>query len=105
VPLATTRGYLDKNRALVGKVATIYRDSIHAFKSDAQLAFDAIGRQLPALRDKPEVLGKCYRVFAALFEPTLTAVPSALTAVLAEVARQDGRAENCDAASLIEQIS
>jgi ABC-type nitrate/sulfonate/bicarbonate transport system substrate-binding protein len=104
VPLATTRGYLDENREVVEKVAMIYRDSIKLFKSDAQLALDAIARRLPALRGKPEVLGKCYRVFAALFEPTLTAVPSTLAAVLAEVARQDGRAENLDATSLIEQI-
>jgi len=104
VPLATTRRYLDENPALVGKVATIYRDSIQLFKSDTHLTLDVIGRQLPALRAKPEVLDKCYRVFAKLFEPRLIADPSSLAAVLVEVARQDGRAENIDVASLIEQI-
>jgi ABC-type nitrate/sulfonate/bicarbonate transport system substrate-binding protein len=92
VPLATTRRFLAGNRELVGKVAAIYRDSVQLFKNDAPLARGAIGRQLPALRSKPEVLDKCYRVFAGLFEPTLMVAPAALTAVLAEVALQDARA-------------
>ena len=92
VPLATTRRFLAGNRELVGKVAAIYRDSVQLFRNDAPLARGAIGRQLPALRSKPEVLDKCYRVFAGLFEPTLMVAPAALTAVLAEVALQDARA-------------
>ncbi len=92
VPLATTRRFLADNRDLVGRIAAIYRDSIQLFKNDAPLALDAIGRQLPALRHKPQVLDKCYRVFAELFEPTLVVPPAALTAVLAEVALQDARA-------------
>jgi ABC-type nitrate/sulfonate/bicarbonate transport system substrate-binding protein len=92
VPLATTRRFLAGNRELVGKVAAIYHDSVQLFKNDAPLARGAIGRQLPALRSKPEVLDKCYRVFAGLFEPTLMVAPAALTAVLAEVALQDARA-------------
>jgi ABC-type nitrate/sulfonate/bicarbonate transport system substrate-binding protein len=92
VPLATTRRFLADNRGLVGKIAAIYRDSVQLFKNDAPLALDAIGRQLPALRRKPQVLDKCYRVFAELFEPTLIVPPAALTAVLAEVALQDARA-------------
>lgn len=92
VPLATTRRFLAGNRELVGKVAAIYRDSVQLFKNDAPLARATIGRQLPALRSKPEVLDKCYRVFAELFEPTLIVAPAALTAVLAEVALQDARA-------------
>ena len=82
VPLATTRRFLAGNRELVGKVAAIYRDSVQLFKNDARLARATIGRQLPALRSKPEVLDKCYRVFAELFEPTLIVAPAALTAVL-----------------------
>jgi len=92
VPLATTRRFLAGNRELAGKVAAIYRDSVQLFKNDAPLARATIGRQLPALRSKPEVLDKCYRVFAELFEPTLIVAPAALTAVLAEVALQDARA-------------
>jgi len=104
VPLATTRRYLDENRELVGKVARIYRDSVQLFNSNAQLALDAIGRQLPALRAKPEVLGKCYRVFAQLFEPNLIAAPSSLAAVLAEVALQDSRAGRLLPANLIVNV-
>ncbi len=92
VPLATTRRFLAGNRELVGKVAAIYRDSVQLFKNDAPLARDTIGRQLPALRREPQVLDKCYRVFAELFEPTLIVAPPALTAILAEVALQDVRA-------------
>jgi ABC-type nitrate/sulfonate/bicarbonate transport system substrate-binding protein len=92
VPLATTRGYFDANRELVGKVATIYRDSIQLFKNDAPLALEALGRQLPALRGNPQVLDKCYRVFAKLFEPGLIPASASLAAVLAEVALQDARA-------------
>jgi ABC-type nitrate/sulfonate/bicarbonate transport system substrate-binding protein len=92
VPLATTRRYLDANRELVGKVATIYRDSIQLFKSDWQIAVDVIGRQLPVLRSNPDVLDKCYRVFAKMFEPSLIPTPGSLAAILAEVALQDSRA-------------
>jgi ABC-type nitrate/sulfonate/bicarbonate transport system substrate-binding protein len=92
VPLATTQRYLAANRELVEKVATIYRDSIRLFKRDRQIAVDVIGRQLPVLRSNPEVLDKCYSVFAKLFEPSLITTPGSLAAVLAEVALQDSRA-------------
>ena len=101
MPLATTRRYLDENPELVKKVAAIYRASIQAFVSDSQLTLDAIGSQLPALRAKPEVLDKCYRVFAQLFAPDLIAAPSSLAAVLAEVALQDSRASRIRPESLI----
>jgi len=104
VPLATTRRFLAGNRELVGKVAAIYRDSVQLFKNDAPLARGAIGRQLPALRSKPEVLDKCYRVFAGLFEPTLMVAPAALTAVLAEVALQDARAGRLLPADLVADL-
>ncbi len=101
VPLATTRRYFDANRELVGKVATIYRDSIQLFKSAAPLALDAIGRQLPVLRSNPEVLDKCYHVFANLFEPSLIPAPGSLASVLAEVALQDSRASGIRPESLM----
>ena len=104
VPLATTRRFLAGNRELLGKVAAIYRDSVQLFKNDAPLARGAIGRQLPALRSKPEVLDKCYRVFAELFEPTLIVAPAALTAVLAEVALQDARASRLVPENLIAEL-
>lgn len=104
VPLATTRRFLADNRDLVGRIAAIYRDSVQLFKNDAPLALDAIGRQLPALRHKPQVLDKCYRVFAELFEPTLIVPPAALTAVLAEVALQDARASRLLPENLIADL-
>jgi ABC-type nitrate/sulfonate/bicarbonate transport system substrate-binding protein len=104
VPLATTRRFLAANRELVVKVASIYRDSIRLFKSEPQMALEAIGRQLPALVGKPQVLEKCYRVFAELFEPTLTLPSSALDAVLNEIALQDPKAKDLDRAALVENI-
>ena len=101
VPLATTRRYLDENPELVRKVAAIYRESVQVFKSDGELARAAIGIQLPALRAKPEVLDKCFHVFAQLFEPNTIAAPASLAAILAEVALQDARASRLTPESLI----
>lgn len=105
VPLATTRRFLAERRELVRQITLIYRESIHIFKSDERLALEAIGRQLPALNGKPVVLQKCYRVFAELFEPTLTLPSNSLRAVLAEVARQDERAKYIDAAQWVQKLS
>jgi ABC-type nitrate/sulfonate/bicarbonate transport system substrate-binding protein len=104
VPLATTRRYLAANHELVMKVASIYCDSIQLFKSDQRLSLDVIGRQLPALTNKPQALEKCYRIFADLFEPTLVPSTSSLDAVLAEVALQDGRAKALTPSSMVEKL-
>jgi ABC-type nitrate/sulfonate/bicarbonate transport system substrate-binding protein len=104
VPLATTRRFLAAERELVRQIAEIYQDSIHIFKSDGNLALEEIGRQLPALSSKPQVLRKCYGVFAELFEPTLLVSPKSLGAVLAEVARQDERAKNVNPSTLVEKL-
>jgi ABC-type nitrate/sulfonate/bicarbonate transport system substrate-binding protein len=104
VPLATTRRFLAAERELVRQVALIYRDSIHIFKNDERLALEAISRQLPVLRSKPEALQKCYRVFAELFEPALALPPNSLSAVLAEVALQDVRANSVNPPSLVEEL-
>ncbi|HUR70796.1 MAG TPA: ABC transporter substrate-binding protein [Candidatus Limnocylindrales bacterium] len=101
VPLATTRQFLDGNRQLVGAIAAIYRESIRLFNSDMQFALNVIGRQLPTLRAHPQVIEKCYRVFAELFEPSLVAAPASLTAVIEEVARQDARANRLAAQDLV----
>ncbi len=104
VPLATTRRFLTENRDLVARVASVYRDSIRFFKSAPQQTLDVIGRQLPALNNRPEVLEKCYRVFAELFEPTLAPSTSSLEAILEEVSLQDPRAKDLKAAALIENL-
>ena len=104
VPLATSRQFLAANRQSVTKIASVYRDSIQLFKNDAQLALKAIGRQLPTLNSKPQVLEKCYRVFAELFEPTMTPSLSSLSAVLDEVALQDSRAKELSPSLLVENL-
>lgn len=104
VPLATTRRFLAEHRQLVAKVASIYRDSIQLFKSGPQLALQVIGRQLPGLKSKPQVLEKCYHLFASLFEPTLAPSLSSLSAVLDEVALQDSRAKELQPSSLVENL-
>ena len=104
VPLATTRRFLAENRDLVAKVASVYRESIRLFKSEPQFTLQEIGRQLPALNGRPQVLEKCYRLFAELFEPTLAPSSSSLNEILKEVARQDDRAKNLHAASLVENV-
>jgi len=102
VPLATTRRFLTANPELVTQVAAIYRDSIHFFKSETQATLKTIGEKLPALNSRPQVLEKCYRVFAELFELTLTASLKSLSAVLEEVALQDPRAKKIRAELLVE---
>jgi len=102
VPLATTRRFLTANPELVTQVAAIYRDSIRFFKSEPQATLKSIGEKLPALNSRPQVLEKCYRVFAELFELTLTASLKSLSAVLEEVALQDPRAKKIRAELLVE---
>ncbi|MSP39397.1 MAG: ABC transporter substrate-binding protein [Deltaproteobacteria bacterium] len=104
VPLATTRRFLAEHRPLATKVAAVYRDSIELFKNDAHLTLQAIGSHLPALKSKPRVLEKCYRVFAALFETTLLPSLKSLSAVLDEVAVQDARAKALPPSNLVENL-
>jgi len=104
VPLATTRRFLAANRELVGKIASIYGESIRLFKNEPQAAIKEIGRWLPALRDKPRVLERCYRLFAERFEPTLIPSLGSIDSILAEVALQDPRARDIEARSLVENV-
>lgn len=92
VPLATTRGFLESNPQLVGKVARIYRESLRIFRKEPELAMRVIRRCLPGLAERPEVVEKVYRFFAREFEPTLAISANSLRAILDEVARQDSRA-------------
>lgn len=104
VPLATTRRFLAANRELVKKIASIYVESIRLFKNEPQTTIEEIGRWLPALEKKPQVLAKCYELFAAGFEPSLTPSLASLSSILNEVARQDERAGKITAASIVEKV-
>ena len=104
VPLATTRRFLATNRDLLKKIAFIYIESIRLFKSQPQATLQEIGRWLPALEKQPQVLKKCYDLFAQHFEPTLTPSFNSITSILNEVALQDPRAKEIKAASIIENV-
>jgi ABC-type nitrate/sulfonate/bicarbonate transport system substrate-binding protein len=104
VPLATTRRFLAANRELVKKIAAIYVESIRLFKSQRQATLKEIGRWLPALERKPEVLEKCYELFAAGFEPTLRPSLNSISSILNEVALQDPRAKEVTAVSIVEKL-
>jgi ABC-type nitrate/sulfonate/bicarbonate transport system substrate-binding protein len=104
VPLATTRRFLRDNRETARKIASIYAESARLFKSRPQETIREISRSLPALANHPGVVDKCYRLFAAEFEPTLKPSISSLDSILKEVALQDGRAANFKAADMLENL-
>ncbi len=104
VPLATTRKFLSANRELVGKIASVYVESIRVFKNEPEETLKELRRRLPALSGKPQVLEKCYKLFADSFEPTLTPSLNSIRSILDEVALQDPRARAVDPASLIENV-
>jgi ABC-type nitrate/sulfonate/bicarbonate transport system substrate-binding protein len=104
VPLATTRRFLRANRDLVTKVCAIYREGIRLFKTQPKETIAEITRRLPALADKKQVIEKCYKLFADLFEPSLTPSLPSVSAILKEVALQDPRANEIDPVSLIETV-
>ena len=104
VPLATTRRFLAANRELVKKIASVYVGSIRLFKNEPQATQREIGGWLPALGKKPQVLKKCYELFAGLFEPTLTPSLASIESILDEVALQDARAKIIQPASLVERL-
>jgi ABC-type nitrate/sulfonate/bicarbonate transport system substrate-binding protein len=104
VPLATTRRFLRDHRDVVRKVCAIYRESIRLFKTQPTETIAEITRRLPALSDKPQVIEKCYKVFADLLEPSLITSSPSISAILREVALQDPRAGGIDPASLMETV-
>jgi ABC-type nitrate/sulfonate/bicarbonate transport system substrate-binding protein len=104
VPLATTRRYLRDHRDTAAKVAAIYTESARLFKSRPQESIKEISRWLPALTDHPQVVEKCYRLFAAEFEPSLLPSMSSIESIVREVALQDRRAANLKAADLVENL-
>ena len=102
VPLATTRRFLRDNTESVRKIVRIYAESVHLFKNRPQETIKEISRWLPALATKPQVVEKCYQLFAGLFEPSLTPSLNSISSILKEVALQDPRATDIDPASLVE---
>jgi len=104
VPLATTRQFLRDNPDLVKKIYAIYQQSIQLFKTRPKETITEITRRLPALGDGPQVIEKCYRVFADLLEPSLTPSLPSIGAILNEVALQDPRANEIDPVSLTETV-
>lgn len=102
VPLATTRRFLRENRELVGKIRSIYLDTVGLFKNQPRETVQEITRRLPALAKQPQVLENCYKLFAALFDPTLTPSLDSIKAILEEVALQDPRAKNIAPASIVD---
>ncbi len=105
VPLATTRRFLRDHREPVKKIVQIYAESIHLFKNQPQETIKEISRWLPALASRPQVVEKCYRLFAALFDSSLTPSLSSISSILKEVALQDPRASDIDPASLVEILA
>ena len=104
VPLATTRRFLRDNRELVTKICAIYRESIQLFKSQPKETIAEISRRLPALANKPQVIEKCYKLFAELLEPSLKPSLNSISSILKEVALQDPRAKDLDPASIVDNL-
>jgi ABC-type nitrate/sulfonate/bicarbonate transport system substrate-binding protein len=104
VPLATTRRFLRDNRETVRRIAAIYGESARLFKSQPQATIQEISRHLPALAEHPQVVEKCYRLFAAEFEPSLAPSMNSLSSILNEVALQDPRARDLKPGDLVENL-
>lgn len=104
VPLATTRRFLSDNRALVARIAGVYVESIRIFKTQPEKTKQAIGRWLPFLANKPEVLAECYRLFADRFEESLRPSLTSISSILKNAALQDSRAYGIRAESIIENV-
>ena len=104
VPLATTRRFLRDHRETARKIATIYAESARLFKSRPQETIKEISCWLPALADHPQVVEKCYALFAAEFEPSLAPSMNSIGSILKEVALQDRRAASLKPADVVENL-
>lgn len=104
VPLATTRRFLNDHREVVRKIVTIYAESVRLFKNQPQETIKEISRWLPALAQHPQVVEKCYALFAREFESTILPSMNSLSSVLREVAFQDARAGEIQPAALVENL-
>ena len=104
VPLATTRRFLNEHREVVRKIVTIYAESVRLFKNQPQETIKEISRWLPALAQHPQVVEKCYALFAREFESSIVPSMNSLRSVLREVAFQDARAGEIQPAALVENL-
>jgi ABC-type nitrate/sulfonate/bicarbonate transport system substrate-binding protein len=104
VPLATTRRFLRDHRDTAAKIVAIYAESARLFKSQPKETIKEITRWLPALANHPQVVEKCYRLFAAEFEPSLAPSMRSIESILREVAQQDRRAAGLKPADLVENL-
>ena len=104
VPLATTRRFLRDHKEEVRKIVSIYAESAHLFKSQPQETIAEITRWLPALAEHPQVVEKCYALFAHEFASSITPSLDSIDAILREVAFQDPRAKKLRPAALVENL-
>ena len=104
VPLATTRRFLEEHREEARKIVSIYKESAHLFKTRPQPTIQEITRHLPALAKYPQVIEKCYTLFAREFESSLMPSMNSLSSILREVTSQDPRAATLQPASLMENL-
>jgi hypothetical protein len=74
------------------------------FQTQPQETIKEISRWLPALAGHPRVVEKCYRLFAAEFEPSLIPSIRSINSILKEVALQDPRAVDLKPADLVEVL-
>lgn len=104
VPVATTRRFLRDNADVVRKIVSIYGESVRLFKSQPQETITEISRWLPALAQHPQVVEKCYALFAREFASTITPSLDSIGSILREVALQDPRANSLKPAALVENL-
>lgn len=104
VPLATTRRFLNEHREEVRKIVSIYAESVPLFKNQPRETIKEIGRWLPALAKHPQVVEKCYALFAREFESSVTPSMTSLSSILREVSLQDARAGSIQPESLVEKV-
>jgi NitT/TauT family transport system substrate-binding protein len=104
VPLATTRRFLRDNAEVVRKIVSIYAESARLFKGQPKETITEITRWLPALAEHPEVVKKCYALFAREFASSITPSLESIESILREVALQDPRASTLKPAALVENL-
>jgi hypothetical protein len=104
VPLATTRRFLRENTEVVRKIVSIYGEGLRLFKSQPRETIAEITRWLPALSEHPQVVEKCYALFAREFASSIVPSLDSIGSIMREVALQDPRANSLKPAALVESL-